>query len=249
MATGRFDDLTDVYEAMIDWPKRLANEEPFFHRLFDQAGARHVADVACGTGRHAAMFHGWGLQVDAADISPQMIAKAREQFGQPGGLTWSVRGFEEPIPAERPLDVVTCLGNSLALANDRATAERALAGMVRAARSGGLVVIHLLNLWRLDDGPVQWQKCLVLDVPQGKSLVVKGVQRVGERGFVHLVVAPLAAPGQFQSESPPLLSFEVEPLRQAALAAGASKVQFYGNHNFQPYDRRASVDLIMVAEK
>ncbi len=161
MATGRFDDLTDVYEAMIDWPKRLANEEPFFHRLFDQTGARRVADVACGTGRHAAMFHGWGLQVDAADISPQMIAKAREQFGQPGGLTWSVRGFEEPIPAERPLDVVTCLGNSLALANDRATANAPWPAW-SAPRSGGLVVIHLLNLWRLDDGPVHWQKCLVL---------------------------------------------------------------------------------------
>ena len=29
-----FDDLTDVYEAMINWPKRLAHEEPFFHGLF-----------------------------------------------------------------------------------------------------------------------------------------------------------------------------------------------------------------------
>lgn len=249
MATPRFDDLTEVYEAMIDWPKRLANEEPFFRKLFAQTGVRRMADVACGTGRHAAMFHAWKVQVQAADISPQMIAKAREKFGQPEGLTWSVRGFEEPIPAGEPLDAVTCLGNSLALASGRATAEAALAGMIRAVRTGGLVVIHLLNLWRLEDGPILWQKCLIADLPQGQSLVVKGVQRAGDQGFVHLVVAPLDAPERFYSESVPLLSFEAESLRRAALAAGASSAEFYGNHTFQPYDRRSSVDLIMVAEK
>jgi ubiquinone/menaquinone biosynthesis C-methylase UbiE len=48
---------------MIDWPKRLANESPFFHHLFDQSNVRRVADVACGTGRHADMFRSWGLEV------------------------------------------------------------------------------------------------------------------------------------------------------------------------------------------
>ncbi|MDI9446320.1 MAG: hypothetical protein QM844_19330, partial [Planctomycetota bacterium] len=64
MATGRFDDLTDVYEAMIDWPKRLANEEPFFRRLFDQAGARRGADGAGGPGRPPARFEAGGRAVD-----------------------------------------------------------------------------------------------------------------------------------------------------------------------------------------
>ena len=35
-----FDDLTNVYEAMIDWPKRLANEEPFYRRLIERTGAK-----------------------------------------------------------------------------------------------------------------------------------------------------------------------------------------------------------------
>ena len=34
-----FDDLTDVYEAMIDWPQRLANEGPFYRRCFERVGA------------------------------------------------------------------------------------------------------------------------------------------------------------------------------------------------------------------
>ena len=228
---------------MIDWPKRWPTKSLSFAG-FDQASA----GVADGPAARAPRRH---VQTRACSRrrghQPANDPQGPRAFGQPDGLAWSVRGFG---PIRRATARCGNLPGQFALAaSDRATAERALAGMIRAARSGGPVVLHLLNLWRLDDGPVDWQKCLVLDVPQGKSLVVKGVQRVGDRGFVHLVVAPLAAPGEFQSESAPLLSFEVESLRQAALAAGASKVQFYGNHRFQPFDRQTSVDLIMVAEK
>ena len=59
MNADLFADLTDVYEAMVDWPKRLANEEPFYRRLFARIGARRVLDAACGTGHHASMFHAW----------------------------------------------------------------------------------------------------------------------------------------------------------------------------------------------
>ena len=34
-----FDDLADIYEAIIDWPRRLAHEEPFYRRLFQWLGA------------------------------------------------------------------------------------------------------------------------------------------------------------------------------------------------------------------
>ena len=38
MSAASFDDWTDVYEAMIDWPKRLAHEEPFYRGLFSGSG-------------------------------------------------------------------------------------------------------------------------------------------------------------------------------------------------------------------
>ena len=72
MSNSSFDDLTDLYETMIDWPKRLANEAPFFRRPFEQTKVARVADVACGTGRHADMFRSWGLEVHGLDISPSI---------------------------------------------------------------------------------------------------------------------------------------------------------------------------------
>ncbi len=249
MPHSRFDDLTDVYEAMIDWPRRLANDEPLFRRLFDEVGARRVADVACGTGHHAAMFHSWDLHVEAADISPNMIERARRNFGEPDRLSWSVRGFEQTIPVAEPLDAATCLGNSLALAGERAVAQRAVRSMFAALRPGGVLVLHVLNVWRLPDGPCLWQKCLRAELPQGECLITKGVQRVGDRAFVQLVVAPLDAPKEFQSESVPFLALEGDDLVGFVESAGGAGIQLFGNQKCAAFDRESSGDLILVAKK
>ena len=159
MPADVFDDLAEIYEAMVDWPSRLTREEPFFRRHFAAAGVQSVVDVACGVGRHAAMFHSWNLRVEGADLSPRMIQLRRERFGEPVGLRWVVRSFAEPIPADTPFDAAVCMGNSLPLASQRADIELALGRMFAAVRPGGLVLVHVLNLWRLPAGPATWEKC------------------------------------------------------------------------------------------
>lgn len=249
MSRDVFNDVTDVYEAMIDWPKRLANEGRFFRRLFERIGVRSVADVACGTGRHAAMFHSWGLRVEGADLSGNMIERARANCGEPPNMRWLVRGFDKPIRPKEPFDAAICTGNSLALAPDIATAERAVQQMFAAVRSGGVVVLHVLNLWRLPDGPCQWQKCKRATLERGEVLIAKGVHRAGVGGYMDLVIASLDTPARMQTESIPFLGIEADALNEIARKAGASAVQVVGNYQEQPYDRDNSVDLIVVAEK
>jgi SAM-dependent methyltransferase len=244
-----FTDLTDVYESMINWPKRLANEEPFYRRWFARIGARSVLDAACGTGRHAAMFHSWGLQVEGADVSPAMIARARTLFGEPQGLRWTERGFETPPAPREPFDAAVCVGNSLALAADPIAVHAAVSHMLSAVRPGGIAIVQVLNLWRMDDGPCVWQKCLRTTLPQGESLILKGVHRCGPRGFVDLAVAGLPGGALVHSESVPFLGFEAGELGQMALHCGARQLAFFGGYQDQPYDRQKSPDLILVAEK
>jgi glycine/sarcosine N-methyltransferase len=268
-----FDNFADVYEAMIDWPKRLAHEGPFYRRLFERAGVRRVIDVACGTGHHAAMFHSWGLQVEGADLSPAMIDRARGSFGQSQNLQWTVRGFDQPITTAEPFDAAVCVGNSLALAPDVATVERAIHQMLAAVRDRGAIVVQVLNLWRLDDGPCLWQKCqrtTLVDLPQkaepvfadagrhaverlpkppGDLLILKGVHRCGNRGYVELIVTDLSGTTTMQNESTPFLGLEATDLERMARLAGAKTVALFGGYQDQPYDRSKSVDLLMVAEK
>lgn len=263
MTVPSFDDLTDIYEAMIDWPKRLAHEGPFYRRWFAQVGAGSVLDVACGTGRHAALFHEWSLRVEAADVSPAMIQRARASFGEPAGLRWVVRGFAEAFAVPAPFDAALCVGNSLALAPDEATVQAAIARMLAAVRPGGIIILHVLNLWHLPDGPCIWQKCRRVErrdapgrdpekspsLPAPDTLIIKGVHRCGRRGYVELIVTDLSAPPRMRTDSVPFLGLEADQLQQMARAVGAARGQWFGGYQDQPYERETSPDLIVVAKK
>ncbi len=244
-----FDDLADVYEAMIDWPKRLANQAPFFRRRFDEVQARSVLDVACGTGHHAAMFHSWGLRVEGADASPRMIEGCRARFGESERLRWVLRRFDQPVDSPEPFDVVLCVGNSLALAPDLAAAGRAVAAMFGAVQPGGAVVVQVLDLWHLPDGPCVWQKSVRTALPCGPTLAIKGVRRCGERGYVDLVLADPAGGPLRHAESVPLLGLPAAVLSEMARSAGASTIVFFGDYHEQPYLESASADLVMVARR
>ena len=249
MPADLFSDLTDIYEAMIDWPKRLAHEEPFYRRLFERVGVRSVADVACGTGRHAAMFHSWGLRVEGSDISPAMIERARASFGEPPGLRWLVRGFDAPIEPSQPFDAAICVGNSLALAPDKPTAQLAIGQMLAAVRPGGAIAVHVLNLGHLPDGPCVWQKSKRTTLPQGEAMILKGVHRCGPRGYVELIVTELSGGKPLWTESVPFLGLNAAELEEMARQSGAAHVVFFGGYQDERYQAQKSVDLVMVAER
>ncbi len=250
MGADLFDDMPDAYDAMIDWPKRLAREEPFYRWLFERVRAASVLDVACGTGHHAAMFHSWGLRVEGADLSEAMIQRCRLQYGQPQALRWVVRSFDEPAGTAGAFDVAVCAGNSLALAADMAAMQRAVARMLEAVRPGGAIVVQVLNLWRMADGPCTWQKCRRADLARGDSLIIKGVHRCGRRGYVDMVVvSPGAGEPAMQGESVPFWGVEPADLEHMIYAGGAATVEIFGGYDRQVYRADRSQDVLAVGIK
>jgi hypothetical protein len=121
--------------------------------------------------------------------------------------------------------------------------------MLAAVRAGGLVVVHVLNLWRLADGPCAWQKCRRATLPTGDVLILKGVHRCDRRGFVDLIVARPDGDAILHGESVPFLGLEAAELEAFAREAGAGQVEFFGGYKDEPYQRDRSVDLLMVATK
>jgi SAM-dependent methyltransferase len=204
------------------------------------------------------MLHEWGSEAEGADLSSEMVAHSRAKYGENDRLRWVVRGFDEPIDLfrggneKRPFDAAICMGNSLALAPDEAVVRRAMRCMFDAVRPGGLVMVHVLNLWRLIDGPCLWQKSKKISKPtvngSREMLVLKGVHRCGSRGYVDFLV--VSTDGELlQRESVPFLGLEANSLEECARSAGAKQVHIFGDYQQNPYVREKSVDLIMVAEK
>jgi len=245
-----FEDNVELYDGLVDWSKRLTREGPFYRRLFEENGIGRVLDVACGTGHHADMFHSWGLVVEGSDISPVMIAYCREHFGESDTLGWAVCSFDEAHPRPGSFDAAVCVGNSLELAGDYETVQKTMAALLGAVRSGGLCVIHVLNLWRIPEGPVVWQKIKRMDLGGNNYMVLKGVHRVGKGGYVEFVALDLSgASVVFRTKSATLLGLEADDLAAWAKQAGAGDVRFYGNYAGESYDRLSSQDLIIVCRR
>ena len=244
-----FDDLTDVYEAMIDWPKRLAHEEPFYRRLFAEHAVRSVVDTACGTGRHAAMFHSWGLRVEGADLSPGMIDRARANFGEPDPPALGRTRLRRADRASRILRCGGLRGQFAAAVPDAATAERAIGQMLAAVRGGGLLVVQALNLWRLPDGPCIWQKCRQATLNMARSPHSEGRSSLGGRGYVELMVAEAASGASCCEPTPCDSGAGSRGVGVDGPAAGAGEIRFYGGYRDEPYEPSTSADLLMVAIK
>ena len=160
-----------------------------------------------------------------------------------------VRGFEEPVGEPDAFDAVVCVGNSLALAGSMPLASQALARMLEAVRPGGRLVVHVLNIEHLPDGPCVWQKCQRAELPRGSVLILKGVHRHARQGYVDLLVAGLAEGKLLHHESVPFVGLDAEQLDDMARRAGASEATFFGGYGGQPFQPAHHADLVLVATR
>lgn len=240
-----FDEVATRYDCLVDWPKRLAREGPFFRELFQRHGVHRVLDVACGTGHHAAMFHSWGLDVVGTDISAAMLDECRRLHGTNDRLHWQQRSFTEPVVHDRPFDAVVCLGNSLALAGDALRMGTAVQQLVKSLRPGGAGVIQVLNLHAIPEGPTRWQKVQRIDDHDPPTVLLKGIHRAADRGFVELVELRLPEYGvEWQSQSASFWGVGSSGLCEMVRAWGGEVEGIYGSYNRDRFDETQSADLI-----
>jgi SAM-dependent methyltransferase len=102
-----YDRWAEIYDD--DGNPLTALEEPEVDRLLGDVRGCDVADVGCGTGRHAIRLAGRGARVTAIDFSEGMLGRAR---AKPGAelVRWLVHDLNDPplpLPA-RSFDRVLC---------------------------------------------------------------------------------------------------------------------------------------------
>ena len=231
---------------MVDWNKRLANESPLFRDIFKEIGAKSVLDAACGTGRHAGLFASWGLQVEAADASEEMVAYCREAFGAIANISFAHRSFTEP--ASLQFDAVVCVGNSLSLVSDLDQVRAAVAAMAKSLSPSGVLILQVMNLLSREDGSLKWDKTIRRRLAGHDTVVVKGTRRQGRDGFVEALLINLDTdPPTLQADTSRLVAIDEQTIRQACEAANLS-VECFGDYQKGAYHDR-SRDLIAIARR
>ena len=90
-----YDRWAEIYDAE-DNPL-IALEEPCVTALLGDVEGLDVADLGCGTGRHAVRLARAGARVTAIDFADRMVARAR---GKPGAeqVRFIVHDLARPLP-------------------------------------------------------------------------------------------------------------------------------------------------------
>jgi ubiquinone/menaquinone biosynthesis C-methylase UbiE len=99
----------------------------------------HVLDLGCGTGLGLELLSGVGAKYVGLDISPAMIARAQQKFGNVGSASFGLGDMARLWDHEaHRFDVVISLFGSFSHVLDP---EKAVAGIAHACRPGGRILV------------------------------------------------------------------------------------------------------------
>jgi SAM-dependent methyltransferase len=143
-ARTAFDVLAPVYERFTaghDVPGWTAQLEELARR--SGLAGRRVLDVGCGTGASLAPMLARGYDAVGVDVSPGMLAVARERLGEAVRLE---HADLRALPALGRFDLVWSLGDVVNWLGDDAELVAAFTGLARNLARDGLVVFDVETL-------------------------------------------------------------------------------------------------------
>jgi SAM-dependent methyltransferase len=132
----------DRYTELYDYDLWLANLESVAIGLGLEG--RRLLDVGCGTGKSFLPLLARGYDVVACDVSPEMVARARERA--PSGSAEVIVADARELPDLGPFDLVTCLDDCLNYLLSDEELAAALEGASRNLRPGGFLIFDLNSL-------------------------------------------------------------------------------------------------------
>lgn len=150
-------DFTSRWDDLIDWDKRAEGEGGFFTDRLHEAGVRTLIDVSTGSGFHAVQMKRAGFEVCAADGSPTMVERARQNFRHYGlDLPLHHLDWRQLSPQRLgTFDAVLCLGSSLCHVFDALERQRILRRFHSLLKTGGLLIVDQRNFLAIRAGQYQ----------------------------------------------------------------------------------------------
>lgn len=242
----------DPYEGFAERYDRMNRENPlrerFFHHLFTKYRVSSVLDCACGTGRDLVLFHSFGFDVRGSDRSDAMLAQARKNIaGAKVNIALSKVDYRElDRHFDSKFDAVVCLGNSINEPFEEEDTLNALHSMKSVLRTGGILVFDqgqsdatMANPPRFDlqVNDRDFSRLLVMDYLQN-------VMHVEAFDFIRTYDIP-----DFKHSSFRIRIRLKDDWDRVLSEAGFMKVDYFGDWEFSPYDKKSSKRLIAIAQK
>ena len=250
--TEFYDRLAEAFDVMTDWKSRLAVELPFIQATLAQHNARSILDCACGTGWHAIALRQRDYQVAGSDISPAMIARARENAAREHAeIPFATASFQTlRVTYPERFDAVLCLGNSLPHVLSDEAAVDSLRNMRGCLNTGGVLILHNLNYDKRWREKPRWF-AVNSGTLGGHATIIWRFADYAEDGIVFNIALFTKGEGDEWSvdvQSTPQRPYQKTEIENMLLRAGFHDLAFYGNLQGEEFDAAHSADLVVVGK-
>ncbi len=253
-----YDAFSIDYDRFVNWPARLGAEMPFIEDQLGavaegRAGPLEVLDSACGTGMHAIALAQRGYTAAGADLSPQMIERARANArASAAPIRLETAGFGElaEVFGQGAFDALLCLGNSLPHLLTDAELAAGLDDFAACLRPGGLVLIQNRNFDAVLAGSERWMEPQAHREDETEWLFLRFYD-FDPDGLITFNVVTLRREGA-GPWTQRVTSTRLRPLQQADVmaalaAAGFADVTCYGDMAGAVFDPETSSNLVVTA--
>lgn len=233
----------DLYDALANRAGRLEREGPLLRHCLETAPGKKAADIACGTGLHAHFLAECGAQVEALDVSEEMVGHARRRRGHPNIAyrTGDMRSLQGG-----PWDLVVCVGNSLSLLASQADLAATFRAVRKGLSPGGLFLAHLLN-YTGNTARKPRHRVEVATWDETRVVVVKSLVPDGEHTLLSLnFFVEERGERRCVSETAVQQNWTLAHVANAATETGLVVKALWGSFDRQRYQPEASSDLLIL---
>jgi SAM-dependent methyltransferase len=137
-------DYLDVYGHTFTY-ERAVKEAGFVASILDLKTDASVLDLCCGQGRHAVEFAKRGLRVTGLDLNQQYLELTRRAAEAAKVKLETVAADMREIPFENTFDAIVNMYSSFGYLESEADDLKVLQSAVKALKSGGQLLLDMLN--------------------------------------------------------------------------------------------------------
>ena len=138
-----FDEYAQYYDLLYR-DKDYDGEAEYIKNLLRKyaPNAKNIADLGCGTGRHAELLTKYGYSVDGVDMSEDMLQSANKRAENNPKLSFQCASIQD-FHFEEPKEAVTALFHVISYQHSNRLLESAFYNIAKNIQQGGVFVFDL----------------------------------------------------------------------------------------------------------
>jgi ubiquinone/menaquinone biosynthesis C-methylase UbiE len=243
-----YQEVSTNYDLMTRFQQRQEGEKEVLQSWLTRYPFVSALDAACGTGLHAILLSKMGLQITGADISAEMLHKARINSRVAGvKIKWIKSRMENLSHSiQQTFGAVLCLGNSIPHLLSSSRFHSALRNFYQLLDPGGWVIMQLLNYHK-----VLSEKQRIIGIHRNGDLeFIRFYDFVGQKiNFNILTIEWKGNQGFSNLKSTLLYPYTRKEIQTALRKSGLKIAAIYGDMQFRKFQERHSMNLVIVAQK